>query len=260
MHKRSLPQLDPFLRLIEGEDGAEGGAPPESTGGAGDSGSGDDSGQGVDGAGKVTDGGGSGDGGSGDGGSGTGKDGDPGKGEPKDGGKTYDEKYVGGLREEAIKARKKADEDREALLKGFRKLLGEDVDEEETDPAKLLGTTVSERDEARGEAASLRRENAVLRATGALGVDADRLLDSRGFEKALAELDPAADTFGAKVRDLIKKAAEKDPALRVKTAPAPPGNGARMGGEHAADDGTATKGKDAVEKALAERAKRREQP
>lgn len=250
MHRSSLPRLDPFIRLIEGDDGAEGGAPPETKGEGGDEGAGQDG----EGDGKA------GDGGSGDGEKdkpeGKGDDGGSGGGKPE-GGKTYDERYVEKLRNEAIKARKAGDAEREKLVKGLRTLLGEGADEEETDPAKLAASAVKDRDDARGQALSLTRENAVLRAAGGLGVDADRLLDSRGFERQLADLDPAADSFAADVKALIKKAAEKDPALKVKTVP-PPQNGERMAGEAGADGkGGAATAKSAVEKVLAERTKRR---
>lgn len=265
MHRRSLPMLDPFARLIEGEGGD--GGDTDTTGNGGD-------GAGDGGEGKADDTGGSGDGGSGDGdgdtgGSGDGddaasKDGAGGSGTDKGDGKskpeTFDRKYVEQLRDEAAKARRKGEQDREALVKALRKAIGDDADEEETDPAKLATSAVKERDDAREQASSLTRENAVLRATGSLGVDADRLLDSRGFERQLAELDPAADTFSDDVKKLIKKAAEKDPALRVKPTPAKPSNGERMGGEHGADGSDTAKAKSAVEEAIAKRAKRRDAP
>lgn len=250
MHRRGLLDLHPELVTALPDD-ADGGS-----GSGGDEGKGEDGGPGD--SSGTEEGKGGDDGGSGDDAS-KGKDAGDGedKGKPKGGDDTFSRRYVEKLRDDVVKERKKVEKFQEDFTKGLRKLLGDDADEQETDPAKLAASAVKERDDARGEAAGLRRELAVFRAAGGLGVDGDRLLDSRSFERELAGLDPADGKFADKVAKMITAAAEKDPALKLGRKTPPPQGGADMsgeGGKNTDDDASSTS---AIDKAREKRRERR---
>ncbi|MFF3558962.1 hypothetical protein ACFYXS_02820 [Streptomyces sp. NPDC002574] len=66
---------------------------------------------------------------------------------------------------------------------------------------------------------------AVFQTAGKHGGDAEALLDSASFSKAIGKLDPSADTFAANVEAAIKKAVEGNPRLKAQTAPPVPGKG-----------------------------------
>lgn len=135
--------------------------------------------------------------------------------------KTYDEEYVAGLRTEAQKAKDAAD----AKIKDALKALG--ISDETEDPLKAAqdaaANTAKERDTARATARDTSAELIVWRNAVALGVDPAAVTDSRAFERAIKDLDPADPNFGNAVKDAATKAAENNPKL--KAAPAAPGAG-----------------------------------
>jgi hypothetical protein len=135
--------------------------------------------------------------------------------------KTYDEEYVNGLRTEAQKAKDAAD----AKIKDALKALG--ISDETEDPLKAAqdaaANTAKERDSARATARDTSAELIVWRNAAALGVDPAAVTDSRAFERAIKDLDPADPNFGNAVKEAATKAAENNPKL--KAAPAAPGAG-----------------------------------
>lgn len=135
--------------------------------------------------------------------------------------KTYDEEYVNGLRTEAQKAKDAAD----AKVKAALKALG--ISDETEDPLKAAqdaaANTAKERDSARATARDTSAELIVWRNAAALGVDPAAVTDSRAFERAIKDLDPADPNFGNAVKEAATKAAENNPKL--KAAPAAPGAG-----------------------------------
>jgi hypothetical protein len=117
-----------------------------------------------------------------------------------------------------------ADEARQAVLDEFAVKLG--YKKGETDPAKLTEQLNDERDTAR----QARVELSVFRRAAKHDGDPDALLDSRQFQASIAELDPAAADFEAKVEAAIKTAVKDNPKLK-KTAPAASGpSGGQFGG------------------------------
>lgn len=83
--------------------------------------------------------------------------------------------------------------------------------DEEPDPAALTAAATAAQTQAR----TLTVENAVLRQGATLGVDTDRLLDSRKFADTVAALDPADAEFGGKVKAAIEAAVTKDASLKL---------------------------------------------
>ena len=92
------------------------------------------------------------------------------------------------------------------------------------DPAELAKQASQERDQARAEVKLARVELAAERAARKAGADVDALLDSRGFLKRIADLDPTDDGFAAAVETAVRDAVKERPSLKSTTAPPRSGN------------------------------------
>lgn len=133
--------------------------------------------------------------------------------------------------EDASKARKKdldaALAERDGLkgvLDSLRKALDPDGAGKDADPAELAKVAAQERDQARAEVKLARVELAAERAARRAGADVDALLDSRGFLKRIADLDPTDDGFAAAVETAVRDAVKERPSLKSNTAPPRSGN------------------------------------
>jgi hypothetical protein len=156
---------------------------------------------------------------------------------------TKSQAYIRKLREENAKDRtasktKAAEEARNELTRKIGKALGLI---EDPDPATIAQVAASERDTARQEAKAAKIENAVLRMAAKHGASPEALTDSRTFMTKLADTDPAAEDFAAKVETAIKAALEDNPNLKIAPATAersggPVGGGAPPGGEKSVED------------------------
>lgn len=104
-----------------------------------------------------------------------------------------------------------ADEARTALAQEIGKALGLVQGDEPPDPAKLTEQLTATQAQARQAAVEL----AVFRAAGAHQGDPSALLDSRSFLTKVAELDPTAADFPAKVDAAIKDAVSTNPKLKT---------------------------------------------
>lgn len=91
--------------------------------------------------------------------------------------------------------------------------------------------TAAQRD-ARERAVDL----AVYRAAPTAGADPDALLDSTGFRRRVAELDPAGEKFGDQVAAAIAEAVKANPRLATAPAAAPRSGGQITGGSPTGDD------------------------
>ena len=194
------------FRMEGGGDGGDGG---------GDGGSGD--------------GGDSGDGGSGEGEGGAGDSGDEGADKGDKGTKDqkvedlpdWAQKLIKDARADAGKSRttakaQAAQEARDQLVKDLGKALGLVKDDEKLTPEQLAKQV----SEAKDAAKQARVELAVYRGAGKkdVGADPDALLDSRGFLAKLADLDPDAKDFDAKVATAMKDAVKNNPKLKASQA------------------------------------------
>lgn len=138
------------------------------------------------------------------------------------------EKELKAANSEAAKARtaakKQAAEDaRKDLAQEIGRALGLVKDEAtETDPAKLLEQLKAERTatgDAQAEAISARVEAQIIRTAYGMGIDGDKLLDSRRFCEAVDDLDPSdPKAFREALKKLVKDTADKSPALRLQHA------------------------------------------
>jgi hypothetical protein len=115
-----------------------------------------------------------------------------------------------------------ADTARQELAQEIGRALGLVKEEgEKADPNKLAEQLQSERRERLAEKAARRAK-----------LDADALLDSRGFARALRKLDPSADDFTAGLDALVKEYKD-DPRFKTSTGQAP----ARSGGDFSGGPG-----------------------
>lgn len=141
--------------------------------------------------------------------------------------KTYDEAFVESLRTEKQKAEAAAD----AKIKAALKALG--ISDEVQDPLKAAqdaaATNAQERDSARAAARDTSAELIVWRNAAELGVDPAAVTDSRAFERAIKDLDPADPKFGEAVKEAATNAAKNNPKLKA-AAPAPGAGGADFAG------------------------------
>lgn len=141
--------------------------------------------------------------------------------------KTYDEAFVETLRTEKQQAEAAAD----AKIKAALKALG--ISDEAEDPLKAAqdaaATNAQERDNARATARDTSAELIVWRNAAELGVDPAAVTDSRAFERAIKDLDPADPKFGEAVKEAATNAAKNNPKLKA-AAPAPGAGGADFAG------------------------------
>lgn len=141
--------------------------------------------------------------------------------------KTYDEAFVETLRTEKQQAEAAAD----AKIKAALKALG--ISGEAEDPLKAAqdaaATNAQERDNARATARDTSAELIVWRNAAELGVDPAAVTDSRAFERAIKDLDPADPKFGEAVKEAATNAAKNNPKLKA-AAPAPGAGGADFAG------------------------------
>lgn len=111
-------------------------------------------------------------------------------------------------------ARRVEQEKSQALLKTVAKALGF-AEEDKPDPEKLT----AQLEEARAAERQRRTELQVLRLAPGIGADADALLDSQAFSRAIKDLDPAAGSFREDVEDAIRDHLTKYPRHKA-VAPA----------------------------------------
>lgn len=110
----------------------------------------------------------------------------------------------------------KAQADSKATLDAIAQALG--LKSKDEDPKALAEKLTTELGGAQTDARQARVELAVYKAAAKHGGDADALLDSRAFVKAVGELDPADDGFAGAVGEAIKTAIKAN----AKLAAAPP--------------------------------------
>ncbi|MFD4918889.1 hypothetical protein ACFWNR_37515 [Streptomyces virginiae] len=120
-----------------------------------------------------------------------------------------------------------------AALDAVTKALNPNDPAAEKDPA-ALAAAVAERDrllaEHSAELRGARVELAVARAAADAGARGDRLLNSRSFLAAVADLDPADKGFEEQLGTAIKTAVDADPDLYRAGPAAPPRGGAEFNG------------------------------
>lgn len=134
--------------------------------------------------------------------------------------------YVKELRDEAAKFRiaaKTATSEGEAKLKAIAQALG--LGNEPADPVKLQETLAARDAELR----QVRTEGKVRSMASKVSADAEALLDSRSFVKAIASLDPTADDFEADMSSAIQAAISSNPKLKI-AAPGALRGGAEING------------------------------
>ncbi|MBF6394118.1 hypothetical protein IU443_29760 [Nocardia farcinica] len=175
--------------------------------------------------------------------------------------KTYDEKYVKKLRDEAAAARIKGKEAaeqaaREAAEKAQRELseqigraLGLIKDDTPPDPAELLKQAqereqalAAERDAAAEKLRNYARKDALTAAASKVDGDLASLLDSRSVNAAIESLDTDADDFAAQVEAIVSAAVENNPKLKKATdRVSAPRSGGDLSGGNAAPNPAAEK-------------------
>lgn len=230
-----------FLRNNDGGDdsGAAGGGPDDSDDqGDDDGGTGDDD----------QDGKGSDDGKPQNDGKANGGDKPPVGDKPK-GGKSYDEKYVRGLRQENASSRAQFNQLRDAILGVLdpeAKAAGAKLD-----PAQLTEQLTKTQVENR----TLKIERALDRAARHHKADEDLLVAWLAHKGRLNDLDPTSDDFAAQLDEMVAEAVKKNPKLKADTTPVPTRSGGDFagGGEKRSDSAP-----ESIDDHRAQRRKRRE--
>jgi hypothetical protein len=129
------------------------------------------------------------------------------------------------------------------LAQRIGKALGLIPEEEQkpVDPQEIIQRLTSERDQTaqeRDAEKDLHRramvELAVHKASGKLGADAEALLDSRSFLRAINDFDPKADGFQTSLDEAITSAIESNPKFKSAAAAGPP---QRSGGDFTGGSG-----------------------
>jgi hypothetical protein len=107
-----------------------------------------------------------------------------------------------------------------AFMEKFGQLFGKG-DEKQLTPEQIQQKAEQSAQEAREASVKL----AVYQVAAKHEADPDALLDSASFVRAVAKLDPTADTFAANVETAIKKAVESNARLKASTTPPVPPKG-----------------------------------
>ena len=114
----------------------------------------------------------------------------------------------------------------ERALDSIRKAIDPDAEggDQAPDADALATQLATERAARRDQAAEL----VLHRAASDLGIDPGAVADSRGFARALAELDPGASDFADQVKAAATKAAEDNPRLKATPSAPSASSGGRM--------------------------------
>lgn len=133
-------------------------------------------------------------------------------------------KEAQGLRQTREAAIAKAQKDAEAsVAQTIGKALGLVQDDTPTDPEQLVAQAQQERAAAAEQARIANVRLAVYQAATSK-TTADLLLDSRSFDDAVRELDPAVADFAAQVAAKVAEAVAANPTRYAAQAPAAPAN------------------------------------
>lgn len=131
-------------------------------------------------------------------------------------------------------AEQAAEQRTQDMARALAKAAGIELPDDKVDPEKLQKLLEEEQAKAAakdGEARVAKIELAVLKGAPKHQADADALLDSRGFLTKIAELDPTAEDFAAKIDAAIKEAIKDNPKLKAGRAPG------ASGADHAGGSG-----------------------
>lgn len=166
------------------------------------------------------------------------KTGDQG-GDTKTDGKSYDESYVKGIRDEAAKHRTEKQQYK-AALDAIAKALNPDGKGEKLTPEQLTQQLADRDDRIR----ELETREAVRKAGD--GIDVETLLDSTSFRAKLRDLDPNGKDFGDQVAAEVAAAVKARPSLKLNAGSTK--SGADFSG---ADTGSKTKRATSLNEAVA---------
>ncbi|GAA5104781.1 hypothetical protein [Haloechinothrix salitolerans] len=139
---------------------------------------------------------------------------------------------VEALRTEVTEWRTKAEGAQQDIVDKIARALGITAGDEAPTVEQVTDQLTAAQREARERAVDL----AVYRSADAAGADPDALLDSTGFRKRVADLDPAADGFADKVAAAITAAVKENPRLSAAPAAAPRSGGEITGGSPSGGD------------------------
>ncbi|MCA1195127.1 hypothetical protein [Saccharopolyspora sp. 6V] len=129
-----------------------------------------------------------------------------------------------------------AEQAKQDVAQQIGRALGLVADDQKADPQALADQLTAERDAQATAAKAAAVELAIWKAADTHGANAQALTDSRSFLAALDQLDPAADDYGTKVGEAVKKAATDHPHYRA-AGQAP----ARSSGQHTGRTGDQAK-------------------